>query len=1197
MGKSSYRDTINGLSETPINRGDLIKTVRLTIPSSEIPHDSEFLKLSKQQQLQADPQRYFHTKLSGESGTLEVLNPAIPFNGLSWSIINNSTSLVLSPLLINDCTVPVNALQIDFPEKIKQNCHIFRITATNLLVVDLITESGILATLCFDVTVDFASSTKNNLCNVENWCYVSDPYDFQVRTPHYLHSIDELSFLVFLQDGGIVKCGRDAVKSEVTVFLFSDTSYVSSKLGKFGRFLPTIARNNSYDEDETNYNIPAGHTLKTVLDSFVVNHEYLVTITLNRKLKVWSLSSGTLLNQTKIDTDSVELGHKLIGDGSPISLLSVMGATTQDKNVTVPKTATEVHFMNYLPIGTGQFKLWKLLINGTNQLVDLGPQFQYLPLISHSKSVWLVKQFKIMDKSCLNLDKLFYPNQEIWMNIMVLLKSNTSSVYQVLTIFKNGDFNWVKSKLTATLPEVIDPKQDPSEYYINKILDSNVYSPLIIETALAFFEAKYNNNANNNNNNNIPEDLPIKEKVTMIISQNVKLVSSPKNYTKDITKLWSNFESLCQECLKICHESLSLSFISSQNMVVVNKVLDFSIVRTNDAAELLYFNKHKQVSQLPLLSTPNDPESQYKKISGIDNDNSILKFLDIITNFKNSLPSSILGDFKSLLLENFQGSVIEQSEYIFDRSLKGKISEDSLQGLMNDLNSVDVAFKIIGYLCDYPSSKDYQQYMVNNSEYLQQITLQKPSRIVPGLLIMGSFKQTLEIMETLYFDLLLMTMILKFDEQTSSLILTKTLTSFKKIRLALKTLSTKFNGDSHGLNIENIGNTYDSLFHRVVVKHFQLAHATNKRLLSFVVDDKFLYGVLNELSITNNSEIILNSFTGYETHKESAVFQLYQCLTYLNANQPAKAMRILLANSAKIVKYQPSTEEKKFIDVIGDFLEISKLSQFYYTIARVFNELYHYSYALSLVKLAIKEFETHEIEEDNPHVTKRQYYSLYFQIALGLQNFHEAFMALQQLDTNSQNYSDFKEANNLRYADLKQFVDSIIVSNDLKNLITYPFSPGDMTKVDEILYDNADSINFNFPLSASLTVINTSLATGLKHFKTVYSWRLNNGDVRGACEALYQYITKYQYLVGHPKRGKSVVDMVCYKKYHEVMIKQKSVMKDLYLNIMSLLNTMTMDDEKWVMKENHEFGDDKKVKNRYVVVMVDELVAECENLQ
>lgn len=1253
MVKVRSSNIVNALRETPIVDADHLPMVHLAIPSSvKSTANQRFLLLSKHQQLAADPEQYFNNKLAVDKGVLRVPDhpqSVLPFANIAWSVINNSKSLVLTPLNVNknltSSKQSVVSLRIDFPENIRKNCYIFNFQVgqqdqKSTIVIDLITENGILVTLSFNLDSDFnlaSSKSKNDAFSaVERWCFVSIPYDFDVREPHYLHSITANEFLVFFKDGGIIKCARSSFKDDVQVGLFSDTSYVSSTLGRFGKFLP-LSKRADYDEDESNYNIPRGFTLKTNLDAIVINNEWLVTVSFNRKLKIWSLNTGTLLSEQKLllhDHQANELlDHKLIGDGSPSNLLAALNAD-DCKNVNDSQTQ-QFYFINYLPIGDGQFKLWSLKIsnvdNENNQieLVDVGAKFQYRPIIPDNNSIWLVKDFKLVDKSFLDVDKKFYNNKDTnkkpWLNLVVLLKSNTSSMYQLLTIFEDGDHNWVKSKLSLQIFPDTHPNNFPasnsqavSEFFVKRILNSNAYSNVVIETALAFFEQKY---VSKQIRSSIPVDLPIKEKVSVIVGKSVNS-SISSDYVNDILKQWQSFESLCQELLKISNESLSLSIIQSSgtntSSFFVSKCLDYSAVRTSDDIEILFLSRNKLLSDLPLLSTPGTIESDYKNSCGIENDANILKFLSVISNFKYTLSSDILINVKSLLLEqNFQGTIIEQSEYIFSKCLAGRISEDSLQKLMNDLNSIPDAFKIIGYLLEYPQKVSLKKYLTLNDKYLQDIKQQSTTAdSLLSVYLIQSFKQYLTIFEDIYYNLVLVTLILNFDETIASVILSKALATYKKIHLAYETLQIKFTypateepetalqgvkiiadegqlEDSSSLNIETIGTLINSLFYRIAQKHLNLNVATdgtsnNKILFHFITDERFYYAVLNELSTTNNSEVIRNSILGYESTVASTssaasslpVLHLFKGLTYLNSNNSTKALNILTKHAAQIVSCKPSRDELIFLDSLVQFLDVESLSEFYHTLAIVFKDLFYYSNALSLVKLAIKQFDTHDSQQIKDNHEKRiimkNYHLTYFNIALELQNFDAAFAALLDL-TIDPKLDDPETSKSIRHEALKGFIFTISRSNDLKNFITYAFPPSDVVQVDEILFQNANSINFNMKLSASLHAINKSLTHGLKYFKILYAWRLNHGNVRGATEALYQYINKFRYLCSHPKRGRAVIDITKDAKFSGVLSKQRNIIGELYLIIINLMDTLREpsgadgSDEQWLLKQNLKY--------------------------
>lgn len=1234
---------VNCLIETNCSGYQELNTIELKVPSLSIASrtakfatnrvnsfydTAEDFSTKTSPPVNSDPKTAFQSDLVSASGfvNLNTLN-----NGsasIKWGISHDFSSLLLTPLFDSLQASSYSSIKVVFADKLQQNCYSLAIDdMSNHLIIDLISESGILITLKFNLFSDFSLPIKSTLSLINNWCFVSEPYDFNIRVPNFIRSINSQEFLILLKDGGILKCSRVNFNDEVLVSLFNDSSYLSSTFGKLGNLLPLRNRspNNGFFNNDSGtlskHRIPKNCSLKTVIDCFIVNQKFLVTITLNKKLVIWDILTGTIISETSVEQflQKSELNDNLINNtGEPMCLLSrFINKGSYDK-----LSQNTFDFVCYLPVGVGQFKIWTLnIINDEKiELVNLGPQFEYVPILPDDNSIWIVQDFRFYDKRFLDVNRRMYnsDSNEIKYNMLVLMNSNSSTEFQLLTIFANGDHQWVKSRLNKQLflenhPDNFPPNSSDeslTDFYVDKLLLSDRFSPSVIEACCLLFERKLDNVTD------LPSltGLPISEKISKIIGQ------LAYNFNSTELSHWQTFEATLMEFSKLSEECLCINYNFVSGELILSKAHGgASKLRLTEAIESLYLNRNKFISSLPMLSTAGTEESKFKDSCGLVNDATILRLIKALTDFKYSLPSAILSDFKTKILQTFtsetRGEAFQSLELIFNVTLEGKIPENALQKLMDELNSLPDAFKIFGYILEYYKIENFDELLdidndLLNDEKMADLLATYKSNISSNLIYSMEFaKQVCAVLEDLIYDLLLVTLILTPNDKTSEFILSESLNLYKRFNLfkmsCLVKLENRLNDEI--VNNKNDCSLYDSLFLRIIVKYFpsNFQNFTINKLINFITSDIFQLAVLNELSLSDNSKLILDKVFELQSPYSlpKPVLQLFKGLSYLNSGFDEKAIELIIESSKNIIEYEPTDSELYFSTAVNEFSTESLLSAFYSKVSLVYKELTHFSGALRLIKLAIEHFNKVELFSDKKSALEsyninKKYHLIYYEITLSLKRFDEAFDVLLELQENPK-FEKTMIAQH-RYSFLTRFIEQIVDSKDLKKLNSYRFPPADIFKIDEILFRIADSITFSFPKKSTFVYVNSCMNQALHFFKILYSWRFTHGNIKGACEALYQYIGKYQYYVieRSERQNSELIDISNNPKFKPIMEKQRSEIKQLYLIILNSLSVL--DDDKWLVKENFDYSDkgnadNCQVKNKFEIAYISDISKELEN--
>ncbi|KAH3677207.1 hypothetical protein WICMUC_001788 [Wickerhamomyces mucosus] len=950
-----------------------------------------------------DPESQFKLHLSTKTDSIDINDSNI--SKINYRLINNNRSILLTPIIFNNnFNNELYQLKINLPDKILSNCIVINHTILNnesIILIDLIIESGLLITSMIKLK-DFSTPTISSN-NYSEWNKISNPYGFDIRKPHLLYSYNFNYILVFLKDGGLIALKRTNLNLlfEIEPIIFNDNSYLENLSNIFKLTKPWSNSNNSLIDSKI--------SLKTVVD--VIHYkDYLITITINKKLRVWSIDKQSLiLEKNLIDLLNLnDIDNDIFLDSTPSKLLDLI--EFQDLN----------YLSIYFPFNNGIFKIFKIE-SDFFKLIDIGLDLQTKSQFNGLNSIWLVADFKLIKE------------QDSKLALWILWKSNTSSIVKKLIINDNLSIEWIEISKHSNDIGINRKKkinsETWSEFYQWKIFQTGLYSNLILETSLSIFQSHFNNISNLNKKIS-NDDQSLLERITKTISESIEYFN-PNNYDLTLSNQWKKFDSLCQEFKKQIDEPLNF-LISNGSILLVNR-LNYDYIR--------------------------EPPSIVDK--QIDQSSNQFKLKSNLSKFVSNLPNDVLNNVKNSILQLINGlefneiSIISEFSNIFETQLNNKFNLSNLNILVEELSNLGDLFQIIEEILKF------QHYESNNIDNDIDNDIDNEDSKLSNLslsILINSSKDIIQSYSSTLFELIILLLVLEFENKDKlQEIIFKILKIYKNYELVNSSFELGINRNG-SLEIDSSIVWNNSIFTKIISTKFSkgfkfsnesLIIFTNSKILPFINTSEFFELLIIELYNSQNYHVIYTNF--WEYFNNDPILQLFKGIVLLKLDQPLKSTKLFINNSSSISRFRLSSQNLEILKLVKDSQDLSvffqsHLSKYYFNLSLLFEQNLKFEEALNFINLSIS---NQSLTEFDINFSEQRYLKL-FEISLEISNYSIAKTAL----------TNIKDLNSKKTA-LNKFIEKLYDNNELKKLNELNFTK-DQLLIDEILYEKA--INSSSPL-------------------------------------------------------------------------------------------------------------------------------------
>lgn len=316
---------------------------------------------------------------------------------LSYHVSSKYNSITFYPLTSTNSLMTVN---IHLYTKLLNKHHTLSLLLHEngeILIINMILDDNVFISINLPLNI-FNKPTRTKEVNLDkNWFTAHVPYDFTVRIPHFLYTINSEFSMVFLEDGGLLGLKSLYDKSFEPV-LFNDGSYLQSLFGMF-------KKNKTYGK---------------VISCATFQNRFLITLTEFAYLRIWDLNTFNVVQNIYLLPTNSELINKtydIIGNYLTIyhNFLCI-----------------------YLPYENGTFQINTLFIDNSDCL-QVNTQSTIACNLS-SSSIWFLADMKLTRPLDINLSSSF-------INLVILWKSGDNSKLQLLNVADETftDYQWIES--------------------------------------------------------------------------------------------------------------------------------------------------------------------------------------------------------------------------------------------------------------------------------------------------------------------------------------------------------------------------------------------------------------------------------------------------------------------------------------------------------------------------------------------------------------------------------------------------------------------------------------------------------------------------------------------------------------------------------------------------------------------------------
>jgi nuclear pore complex protein Nup160 len=516
------------------------------------------------------------------SGSLFIRKRDAFPRSIAWKVFHKSHVIELCP--VDLAGGQVRPIRIASPLQILDNCVAVS-EEVNYLVVDFVSRHGFMYTVAIPWQEFTGTDCTLSDSNASNWRSLKRPYSFDIRQPYVVRSVTSRLLIVSLKDGTLVKLERDSALGDLNCEPFQDPG------SRLMRLLWSGDRIHGHPDLSS----------RTVVD-MAIHRNLLVTISVNRSLKVWSISDRMVIQEQILGG---EQEHAKILDIAPRRLLSVCND----------------HLVTYDPTDEGMFKLWRLSDAGVASLdIEFVPP---TPHVQADTSIWYVGDFSVVS----NKGKLM---------LTVAWKSDTSSYIRSTFIRKGRSPVWM---VTDTSSEMSNLDRSSAPAFLSSLFTQ--YSVRTIDTAAAIYSSHFGGKIISD------KSVSVFSRISQTVGASVSIATSGEAFQRDLKLQWDRFERLCAALDRRGREFLSLVYDSHNEHFWVVKSSFVAVVRQVTEVELYFLNRSSDPDAATVDALSKVTHKTPQDVA------SLLKLVDAVTMFGEALLPGTHQDILQACADDF----------------------------------------------------------------------------------------------------------------------------------------------------------------------------------------------------------------------------------------------------------------------------------------------------------------------------------------------------------------------------------------------------------------------------------------------------------------------------------------------------------------------------------------------------------------
>ena len=896
----------------------------------------------------------------------------------------NSSILTVKPIKFNNA---INDELISYSFKLPADCLHECFTIMELdektIVIDLILQLGIVVSLRLNYSI-FENPIDLNYENFYDWCTISMPYSFDQRSVLSILTIDEYKSIVSTTDGGLLLLSRLNVSSPFDVTPFTSVSYLSNLKSKFFRTSEQVQELKFLNQSVT---------VDSIFDMLKLSNDIFVTISFDKKLSFYSLSSSQIIRQYDLNNYIPDiLHHSVLSPTSCNGYLKFIATSNSNNLLSLLLKLDQTYIFSF-----------DLSITERNDI-----ELDLLSKITHpsQNEQWIPLNYDVTT------------NNKFTKYAICWSYSNTSFIKQC--IVKKDDINnnvqWSdciglddEQKLNAKeLMDLINFTENDDELNSKSIeFIMSEYNNDILQMALQIYNIEINNDVDINTLDNII--------LKLITNQSVI------NNGFTLRKSWLNFVSVCQDIKeKLYYKTQSVIFDSSSNhsdpfLVCIKGGSSYSIIRNSTSFEMLLFNRNGKYSSI--IDFP------YQDQINID---SLTKLVDLSLDYLTSFEGELIYKINNYMI-NSRNSHDKLMNEIFEKFIFKTTNNEKVTHILQTLGSIDNIGDVLNFLTMLFNT-EFDEYTLNNSSVMSLFS----EKLIEKSILLNA--KSAKIIVT---GLLLILLTVDYNKSIEN-IFTPNLQNLKTIDLieninllGNENLLMKF------INLNNSGKVFiknNTINMIITVFNEQLSN------------EKFIYFVISELINKKKYSTIEKDFFKYLPDSEFSTVLRGLVTLDDDENKPEKAREMFTLAVDEITSYNTHNGIfNKYLEIIFnkelkmeiETIFVSSKSAYFINLSHLFEKRDKLADALKLAlessKNIIKE---NKVDTDLEELI---YYKI-FNLSLQLNEFDISFTAIKQM------------LHQDRLNALRSFIYKLFQINRLTDIVRFNYAE-DFDTVYELIYD------------------------------------------------------------------------------------------------------------------------------------------------
>lgn len=923
---------------------------------------------------------------------------------------------------------------------------------------------------------------------------VQSPAGLGFKSPHRMVAVTANTVLVTVSDGGLIRLDKTR-GDDASGGVWRETFFnVQGWAQNLRSLLPFQGKHTiKYGKSSMEYSTTTSLQVTTL---GLEDSLFAITVCLDHRMRIWNVDDGQILYTGDIldaERTPQEMGKWTI-DPSQSNLVQVVG---RNRGQRICAT--------YSPIGSGEFKFWKIVAKDPHTVVveDLFPKNALL-LPTPSSDIWTLADFVLASPS------------EGFVNIWALWKNNMTYRVQRLELDrKNMAQKWEESWdgvfadtgiVAAQTSDPCDPT-DVAEKWLQAMLQPGRFTKATLETALSIYECGLGTTRDGGKGRGIAESICSVLGATASLERGSSGAMDYEQFRASSETQWRRFYRLLVELDRQRGEAIGLAYDPEADMAWVICADLLSAITECSSLEQLYHN----------LSAPAEGEEGQAALVS-----AALSFVDGFSDNYVHLCNAIL---RQEIFEESSRTDLERIQYFSDKAgfWRGITDEDCAQvvdALGTNFGAVtdDLYMAVLDLMAAPPGAKRRR--------------LRHPLTEFGKKLIMKGVRDSIELQWKVCFSQLVLVvhMEFEFDSEEEALhnrvdvgaVFRQLIRALKRLELLRWLAQTELSvplarpdkGAPSVLSRKEIEETQVVTALEANVGHLLGFGDARNEPLSLSITELVANLCAPDSDIEVSPTLIQCSLVKRERADlaldlapfcDRNPFSVYVQGRVLLALKDFESAAIDFRKAAIGMSTENVTSDRHSCGLLDDTewnLVNSGQAKYYSHIVALFEEHRAYSYVLEFVRLAVQFLGPARGDDDG---TRADMQSRLFNAALATSQFALAHTSLSMAD----------EA--LRHSSLRRLVNKMCETYHSTELVALPF-PGMQQEVDAILSQRCKS---------AMDVVH-----GFPYHQVLYSWRIKRNNFRGAASVLLDRIQKLRHAgEGDRIAGDDVLDTPVTRQY------------------------------------------------------------------